>query len=153
MKAEYIACLVNGFVNVTSMMGMSSWQRTGLNKRDKLRTENDVNIIVGLVGGVKGNLVFSMQESTARNIASAMMGGMPVDQFDLMPKSALCELANMSAGNSVSNFEQIGVLLNITPPTLVNGKNIVTMISQVETLVIQLTGNEGSMEIDVALES
>lgn len=151
MDIKHINAFISGLLSVTGMMGITS-ERTGLGKREKLQTDHDVNIIIGLVGGLKGNVVLSMHEDTACKIASAMMGGMPVNQFDLMPKSAICELSNMVAGNSVSNFEQMGSLVDITPPTLINGKNMVSMISQVETLVVQFTCPQGSFDLNIALE-
>ncbi|ABI68753.1 chemotaxis protein CheX [Syntrophomonas wolfei] len=152
MDIKYINPFINGLLNVCSMLGMQELKRTGLSKREKLQTEHDVNVIIGLVGGLKGNVVLSMHEATACHIASTMMGGMPVPQFDLMPKSAICELANMVAGNSVSNLQEIGSLVDITPPTLISGKNMVSMISLVETLVIQFIGAEGSFDLNIALE-
>ena len=152
MDIKYINPFINGLLNVCSMLGMQELKRTGLSKREKLQTEHDVNVIIGLVGGLKGNVVLSMHEATACHIASTMMGGMPVSQFDLMPKSAICELANMVAGNSVSNLQEIGSLVDITPPTLISGKNMVSMISMVETLVVQFSGAEGSLDLNIALE-
>lgn len=152
MDVKYINAFIRGLLDVSEMLGLTNMQRTGLNKRDTLQTKDEVNIIIGLTGEVSGNVVLSMPETTARNIASLMMGGMPVEQLDLISKSAMCELANMVAGNSVSKLEELGVLLNITPPTLVAGYNLVTLISQVETLVIQFTGSPGSLEMNVALE-
>ncbi|WP_061213213.1 chemotaxis protein CheX [Syntrophomonas wolfei] len=152
MDIKYINPFINGLLNVCTMLGMKELKRTGLSKREKLQTEHDVNVIIGLVGGLKGNVVLSMHEATACHIASTMMGGMPVPQFDLMPKSAICELANMVAGNSVSNLQEIGSLVDITPPTLISGKNMVSMISLVETLVIQFIGAEGSFDLNIALE-
>ncbi|NLU48842.1 MAG: chemotaxis protein CheX [Syntrophomonadaceae bacterium] len=152
MDVKYINPFIAGFLNVCSMLGLAGLQRTGLVKRAKLQTVKDVNVIIGLAGDIKGNVVLSMPESTACNIASTMMGGMPVAQFDLMPKSALCELANMAAGNSVSRFEELGLLVNITPPTLVNGKKVISLVSQVETLAIQFNGTQGTLELNVALE-
>jgi chemotaxis protein CheX len=152
MDIKYINPFINGLLNVCTMLGIKELKRTGLSKREKLQTEHDVNVIIGLVGGLKGNVVLSMHEATACHIASTMMGGMPVPQFDLMPKSAICELANMVAGNSVSNLQEIGSLVDITPPTLISGKNMVSMISLVETLVIQFIGAEGSFDLNIALE-
>ncbi|MEN6462555.1 MAG: chemotaxis protein CheX [Syntrophomonas sp.] len=153
MDIQYVNAFISGLINVSGMLGMSDLKRTGLNKREKLLTDKDVNIIIGLTGGLEGNVVLSMHESTARNIASIMMGGMPVNEFDFIPRSALCELSNMVAGNSVSSLEQLGVLVNITPPTLINGSNLVAMISQVETLVIDFSGTPGNIEMNVAIES
>ncbi len=152
MDIKYINSFINGFLNVTGMMGINGIQRTGLSKREKLRTDNDVNIIIGLVGDIQGNVVLAMHEETACKVASTMMGGMPVEKFDLMPRSALSELANMMAGNSASQLEGMGVKINITPPTLIHGRNMISLISQVETIVVQFTGNEGPIEINIATE-
>lgn len=152
MDVKHINSFVSGLLNVSNMLGMNDIKRTGLGKKESLKTDNDVNIIIGLVGGLRGNIVLSLQEATACNIASKMMGGMPVEQFDLMPKSALCEMANMIAGNSVSNLEQSGSLVDITPPTLISGRNMISMISQVETIIVQFTASEGSIEMNISLE-
>lgn len=152
MDVKYINPFISGLLDVSSMLGIGNLERTGLGKRDRLQTENDVNVIIGLVGQVRGNVVLSMPETTARNIASLMMGGIPVENFDLIPKSALCELANMVAGNSAGKLEGLGMLLSLTPPTLISGKNLISMISQVETLVVQFKSKEGTLEMNVALE-
>ncbi|MGE5391979.1 MAG: chemotaxis protein CheX [Deltaproteobacteria bacterium] len=152
MDVRYVNPFISGLVNTFQMLNMASINRTGLAKREKLKTDNEVNIIIGMVGDLKGNVVLSLPETTARNIASTMMGGMPVPELDMMPKSALCELSNMVTGNSMSQLEQMGVAVNITPPMLINGKNMVTMISQVETLVISFNCNEGQLEMNIATE-
>jgi len=152
MDVKYVNPFIVGLQNIFNMLNMTSIQRTGLAKREKLKTDNEVNIIVGLVGDLKGNVVLSLPEATARNIASTMMGGMPVPELDMMPKSALCELTNMVAGSSMSQLEQMGVSVNITPPMLINGKNMITMISQVETLVISFNCTEGKLEMNIATE-
>ena len=152
MDVKYINSFINSLLEVTEMVGISKLQRIGLNRREHLKTENDVNVIIGLVGDIKGNVVLSMQEATAKNIASRMMGGMPVYEFDMMPKSALCELSNMINGKSASKLEKIGVRVNITPPTLIHGYNMASLISQVETLVVAFSGQEGNLELNIATE-
>lgn len=152
MNIQYINAFITGLIDVSGMLGISSLTRTGLNKQEKLKTENEVNIIIGLTGDIKGSVVLSMQEKTAINIASKMMGGMPISDFDLMPKSALCELSNMVSGRSASELEKIGVMTNITPPTLIHGQNMISLISQVETLVVQFSSEEGRLELNIATE-
>ncbi len=153
MDVKHINAFITGLIEVSGMLGINSLSRTSLNKREQLKTKNEVNIIIGLVGDIKGNVVLSMQEKTAMNIASKMMGGLPVNEFDLMPKSALCELTNMVSGRSVSELEKIGVLTNITPPTLIHGRNLISLISQVETLVVNFTADEGDIELNIATEN
>ncbi|MGI6487372.1 MAG: chemotaxis protein CheX [Syntrophomonadaceae bacterium] len=153
MDIKYINPFISGFLNVCSLLGMKTWQRSSLDRQDTLRIEQEVNIIIGLTGETRGNVVLSMSELTARSIASTMMGGLPVEQFDMMARSALCELTNMVAGNSATNLAEHGTQINITPPTLISGKNLLALVSQIETLVIEFTGQEGKLVINIALES
>lgn len=152
MDIRYVNSFITGLLHISNMLGIHNMQRTGLGKKQKLMTDNDVNVILGLVGDTSGNVVISMQEKTACNIASVMMGGMAVETFDYMPKSALCELSNMVVGHTLMQIEKTGLLLNITPPVLISGKNLISLISQVETISIQFASQEGNITMDVALE-
>lgn len=152
MDIRYVNSFITGLLHISNMLGIHNMQRTGLGKKQKLMTDNDVNVILGLVGDTRGNVVISMQEKTACNIASVMMGGLTVENFDYMPKSALCELSNMVVGHTLMQIEKTGLLLNITPPVLINGKNLISLISQVETISIQFSSQEGNIEMNVALE-
>ena len=153
MDIKHINAFITGLVEVSGLLGIRGLTRSGLDKKANLKTQNDINIIIGLAGDIRGNIVLSMQEKAAINIASKMMGGMPVKEFDLMPKSALCELGNMVSGRSASELEKIGVRTYITPPTLIHGCNMISLISQVETLVIQFTTEEGRLELNIATEN
>lgn len=150
MDIKFINAFITGLLNVTGMLGLSDLKRTGLSKKERLEIDKDVNILLGMAGGMNGNIVLSMPEQTARNIASTMMGGMEVAVLDMMPKSALCELANMVAGNSVAGLDAESV--NMSPPTLISGQNIVALVSLVETLVIEFTAAAGSITMSIALE-
>lgn len=153
MDIRYINSFITGLLHISNMLGLHNMQRTALGKKEKLMTDNDVNVIMGLVGDVKGNVVLSMQEKTACSIASVMMGGMPVESFDYMPKSAVCEMSNMVVGHTLMQIEKTGLLLSITPPVLISGNNLISLISQVETIAIQFSSQEGNIEMNVALEA
>lgn len=151
MDIKFINAFITGLLNVSSTLGLSDLKRTGLSKKERLEIDKDVNILLGMTGGMNGNIVLSMPEATARNIASTMMGGMEVTVLDMMPKSALCELANMIAGNSIAGLDASSVAMS--PPTLISGQNIVALVSLVETLVIEFTATAGAITMSIALES
>lgn len=152
MDLGFINAFINGLLNVSSMLGMSDLKRTGLSKKEKLEIDKEVNIMLGMAGGMNGNIVLSMPGQTAQNIASRMMGGMEVASLDMMSKSALCELANMIAGNSVANVPNQAEPVEMSPPTLVSGKNMVALVSLVETLVIEFASGVGSITLSIAFE-
>ncbi len=82
-------------------------------------------IQVGVVGEMKGQVVLAMTDENARDIASRMMFGMPVNEIDEMSASALNELGNMIMGNTATIFSTLGILIDITPPLAVQGNDIV----------------------------
>lgn len=83
---------------------------------------HEVNSVVGLAGPLSGYFFLSMDETTAKALASAMMGGMAVEQFDEMASSALAELTNMIAGNSLLQIDREGC--DLTPPSVIRGTGI-----------------------------
>ncbi|WP_198006940.1 chemotaxis protein CheX [Desulforamulus reducens] len=85
-----------------------------------------------------------MTENTAKNIASVMMCGMSVEVFD--------EMANMVTANAAISLEGLGQEMDISPPTLIVGKNVVTRISSVKTLAAEISTEVGVIEVNIGLE-
>lgn len=100
-------------------------------------------IMLGITGEITGQVCVVMETETAKDIASRMMMGMPVDVIDDMAKSALSELGNMMMGNAATLLSNNNILIDITPPTLVFGS---ALISSPEMAVIKVPlryqGNE-----------
>lgn len=81
-------------------------------------------IQVGVVGEMKGQAILAMTDENAKDIASKMMFGMPVNEIDEMAASALNELGNMIMGNTATIFSTLGILIDITPPLAMQGNDI-----------------------------
>lgn len=86
--------------------------------------EKTYAIQVGVVGEMKGQVILAMLDDSAKDIASRMMFGMPVNELDEMSCSALNELSNMIMGNTATIFSTLGILIDITPPLAVHGENL-----------------------------
>lgn len=78
-------------------------------------------IMIGVTGELRGQVILSMSEKDACDIASKMCM-MEVKQIDDFASSALSELGNMIMGNAATVFSSNGVGIDITPPTLSNGR-------------------------------
>ena len=110
-------------------------------------------IIVGITGKIRGQAIFTMSKSVAFKIASAMMFGMPVDELNEISKSALSELTNMILGNTATILYNKGIGIEITPPSLLLGENLQITPSKMKTICIplHLEGDE-ILEIDISVE-
>ena len=78
-------------------------------------------IMLGVTGELTGQVCMVFGIDVAKEIASRMMMGMPIDEIDDMAKSALSELGNMILGNAATILSGDHVLIDITPPTLGTG--------------------------------
>lgn len=104
-------------------------------------------IQVGVVGEMKGQVILVMTEDHAKDIASKMMFGMPVNEIDEMAASALNELGNMIMGNTATIFSTLGILIDITPPLAMHGTDI-KLRSDIDGIKVPLLYN-GESYIDL----
>jgi len=133
-------------------LGYSQIESGNVSEKEQELVHTGVNIIVGIVGGAKGNVVYSMSLETAKKIASTMMMGMPVEELDEMSKSALSELANMLTAGAATAFYNMGIKVDISTPTLLHGENISIKMSSNQVLCVQLLADDIAIETNVAFE-
>jgi len=115
--------MLKGIVKVFSdAVGMKvDFQKPEMAK--ELVKDCELVTIVGFNGDTEGNLVYGFSKSLGLDIISKMMG-MPYDKLDELAMSGIGELGNMVSGNIATNFEKIGKPIDITPPSVIIGKEI-----------------------------
>lgn len=152
MDVKLVAPFVDAAFNILPQLGFKEVKRGKLGLKDKMVSTLNITALVGLSKKIRGNIAYSMSETTAKNVASVMMMGMPVAEFDAMAQSAISELANMLAANAAINYEAIGKAVEISPPTLIIGENVTVRVSQVKTLVVEIITEAGTLELNIGLE-
>lgn len=152
MGVKYANPFIESFTTIMPQLGYNHIQSGDLTQKDQELVNSGVNIIVGIVGEIKGNVVYSIDLENAKNIASTMMMGMPVDELDEMSKSALSELANMLTAGAATAFYDMGIKVDISTPTLLEGENISIKMSSNQVLSVRLLADETAVEINIAIE-
>lgn len=79
--------------------------------------------IVGFSGSMRGSCQIRISSVAARLIASAMLGGAPVDGDDDSIDDALGELCNMLAGGWKNSVPALSSECALSPPTVISGRN------------------------------
>lgn len=77
---------------------------------------------IGIVGQVTGDIIFGFPQLVALRIASGMMGGYVLTQFDELSRSAISELGNMISGNATTMLYNQGIKIDITPPSFLQSE-------------------------------
>ncbi|QUH29683.1 chemotaxis protein CheX [Vallitalea guaymasensis] len=109
-------------------------------------------VIIGVTGNIKGQVILSLNISTACNIASKMMMGMPVEELNNMAKSAISELSNMILGNAATALSQKGLTVDITPPSICLGKDMNIMVNHSKNICVPLKFSDDSLfEINISI--
>lgn len=153
MDVNHVNPFMEAFVNVMPQLGFVDVKKGNLSIKGKDLNESGVVILVGIVGAIKGNIVYSISIEDAKKIASTMMMGMPVDELNELAKSALSELTNMLTANAATCFSKLGVVIDISTPTLLYGDNIVLNMSSSQVLCIQLLADDIPVEVNIAFDN
>jgi chemotaxis protein CheX len=153
MDVKYINPFIESFVTVMPQLGFGSTKKGNLSVKGKDITYSGVIIIVGLVGAIKGNVVYCIDMEDAKKIASTMMMGMPVDKLDDLAQSALSELTNMLTANAATCFSAMDIMIDISTPTLLHGNNVSVKMSSNQVLCIQLIANDIPIDINISFDN
>ncbi len=152
MKVEY----VNAFLKASTQVLKTAAQIEFVTGAPYIKTSpftaENLIIVVGITGEIRGQAVISMSEELAKTVASKMMMGMPVPEIDDMAKSALSELGNMIMGNAATLLFNDGVNVDITPPTLMVGDNLQITSSNMKTISVPLNYEDMKITIDISVK-
>lgn len=153
MNVEYINPFIEASQSVLVMMTGVKPELGKVHLRKAPFSSENIAVIVGLTGKIRGQVVISFSKDSALSVASAMMGGMPVIELDEISKSAISELANMIMGNTATILASRDIGIEITPPSLLMGEKLMITPANMQTISIPLIlSNKNRIEIDVSLE-
>ena len=152
MDVNPVNPFIQAFNTVMPQLGFTNVTKGSLAIKGKQIVGTGLIIVVGIVGEIKGNVVYSIDIEQAKRIASTMMMGMPVEELDDMAQSAISELTNMLTANTATFFSNIGITIDISTPTLLRGENITVDMSSSQVLCVELCADSIPVEINIAFE-
>lgn len=153
MNVEYINPFIEASQTVLKQIGEIEAKLGRVYMKSSPYSSDNVLVIVGLTGKMRGQTIFSMSQAAAMSIASTMMGGYPVTELDEITKSAISELTNMILGNTATILYNRGIGIEITPPSLLLGQNIQISSNKIKTVCVPLELSIGQLlEIDISIE-
>lgn len=152
MDVKYVNPFLESFESVMPQLGYVNIEKGNVTVKEQELTNTGVSIIIGIVGKMRGNVVYNLNTQSAISIASTMMMGMPIEELDDMSKSALSELANMLTASAATGFYELGLPIDISTPTLLQGENISIKMSSNQVLCVELMADDNKIEVNVAFE-
>ncbi len=152
MNVEYLNPIIKAS---TFVLGQTCMVETKVGKPYLTQTsyKDEIFIVMmGITGQLHGQVILAMEAGVACQLASKMMMGMPVDSLNDMAKSALGELMNMMMGNAMTYFSEMDILLDITPPTMFDSKNLRLNVGDSKMIGIPIEFDGMTIELNVAIK-
>lgn len=121
MNTAYTEAFYNSFQNVLPQLGIEDIRLNDVIDIGKQIHTPEVVCIIGIIGDLRGNVIYATSADAAKKIAGTMMGGMELDELDEIAQSAFSELGNMLAANACTELSQMNIRVDVSTPTLMIG--------------------------------
>jgi len=116
------------------------------------QTSEEVTVMIGVSGDVRGMVLLGMSERTAKAIVSRMMGE-PCPLFDELAQSGIAEMGNVITGIATQGLEAHGLSVTISPPALIaGGPGIMISTINFRRFVVPLKCGLGDIALHAAIE-
>ncbi|MBU1078554.1 MAG: chemotaxis protein CheX [Spirochaetes bacterium] len=123
-----------------------------VNVVDRINKTQGLLIIIGITGGLSGRIIIDITFEQVYQLTNAILREeVAHDNLELI-ESAIGELGNMITGRAVSDLNEMGYNLNITPPTIVKGKEVEIMELKQKMLVVPLKTNIGDILLNLSVQ-
>jgi len=107
--------------------------------------------IIGLTGEAHGRVILDMDLFTAVQLAGCMLGE-PSPGMTPLVRSSIAELASMAMGCAISRINDEGSKLEMSPPTVLTGSNLVSYDHCFETLFAAITTPYGEVGLNITIQ-
>lgn len=152
MDVNMINPVLESFIEILPQVGFTRVKKTSLFLVGQEVPNIGLMNVIGVTGALKGSIIIGMEADSAMRVVSIMMGGIQVKQLDKIAQSAISELSNMVCANACSKFCVAGIDgLNISPPTLIMGKDARIKLAVPKLLAVKYLVDEIAIDIYVGL--
>ncbi|MCP8968389.1 chemotaxis protein CheX [Ectobacillus ponti] len=151
MERRYVDAVCRAAENIfTGHFGLPDVQVLEIHDGETQVPAMPISVILGVHGALKGQIICSFQDDTAKQIIGTMMGGMEVAEIDDLGWSAIQEFGNWVAGTSATEISKEGVVVDVTPPVINEGHSRFRSTNVFTTVPLETA--MGRVEIHVALQ-
>ena len=127
-----------------------SVQRGPLTMQKSSMTAEEVTVLINLVGQVEGTVLYGMNVQTALNLVSRVMG-QEFPELNDLARSGVAELGNVITGQATIKLSQAGYESQISPPTMIEGKDVEISTLDFQRIVVPMTTETGDIIVHLGL--
>lgn len=150
MNVQFLNPFIEAAFSVLQAEANLEAKRKDLSLQKAASTTDEVTVLVSMVGQVKGIVLYGMSEKMSLGIVSRILD-QPFEEFDDLAQSGIGELGNVITGQAGQRLAGAGYEVNISPPTLIQGKGAIISTLDFDRLVVPLATDLGDITIHLAV--
>jgi chemotaxis protein CheX len=152
MDIKIINPVIVSFTDILPQIGFQSVERRCVSFVGSTLDYDGVLVNISLVGVLNGAILIGMSLDSAKQLASKMMMGMTVTDFDSLAQSAISEMGNMVCANACTQFSKVGITeLDISPPLILIDCNGQATLPVPQTVAIHFSVDSIDVNVYVGL--
>lgn len=150
MDVEMLKPFVEGAAEVLQIEVKTTVDKGNLTLQKSALTTNEVTVMLNLVGDIRGVVLFCLSQETGLKMVSRILE-QEFTEFDSMAQSGIAELGNVITGRSTVKLSKAGYRVDISPPTVITGKDVKISTLDFARIVVPLKTELGTVEIHLAI--
>jgi chemotaxis protein CheX len=150
VRAEYANVFIRGATTVFTHEIAVNLTRKSLTKKSAPVPSLPISIVIGITGGIRGQVVYSMDSNFAYAVTKAMIPNKLPSELKKLTNSAVSEVANMITGQASIALAGDDRLIHLTPPAVFSGSDMTVDFLSIPTICLSFISEIGSMEINIA---
>lgn len=150
MNVEMLKPFVEGAAEVLEFEVKTTVEKGNLTLQKTALTTEDVTVLLNMVGEINGVVLFSLSKEVGLKMVSRILE-QEFTEFDSMAQSGIAELGNVITGRATMKLSKAGYRVDISPPTVITGRNIKISTLDFSRIVVPLKTEMGNLEVHLAL--
>ncbi|MBZ5526915.1 MAG: chemotaxis protein CheX [Acidobacteriia bacterium] len=150
MKIELIQPFINAADAVFSEAFQSPTKIGDMTMDEESYRLKGVAALIRIEGEIEGRVILDVGREAARKMASHLSGGEAVEG-EQIETEAVCELANMVIGNSVTLLNDKGFKFKIHPPEIHTSQEGIGSNRDTEAMVLSMETPYGDIYLNIAM--
>lgn len=152
MDAKHLTPFVDAAAKVLQQHTISDVKKGSVIVKNNMNVEQDITSVVSFSGGIRGNVSYSLSVETAVQLLSFLDPACPVNPFGAAARSFWGNIVEEILSKASQLLLEYGILITPSLPTVVSGRQMLFVISSVQTIAVHIQTPFGPIEVNIGLE-
>lgn len=152
MEAKHLTPFVDAAAKVLQQYQVSDVRKGSVVVKNNMNTDMDITSVVSFSGGIRGNVSYSLSSETAAQLLSFLDPSCPVTPFGSEARSFWAAIVEGMMQQASQLLLENGLLITASLPTVVSGRQMLFVISTVQTIAVHIQTQFGPIEVNIGLE-